>query len=358
MRFLSPFLQHAVYPALSKTSYFRWQASSPLRVVTYHGVLPEGYRTTDAFLDNTLISIAAFRSQLRLLKRHYNVIAPHRLQDWLTSDQALPERAVLLTCDDGLLNNLTVMLPILREEGLQCLFFVSGASLGHDPEMLWYVALYLMLVKARGNHEPQRWRDVQITRIPSDDGQKRICWLQLLKMLSRFSARQRREFLCEAAQWWGMDRMWKQQYVDDPLLRQRFQLLTAPQLKQLGEAGMTIGAHTVDHPVLSEQSTDLASTEIADCRQPLQHCIGQPVWAFAYPFGDPSSVGSREYQLAKAAGYECALLNVGGPVRPSSPRFALPRIHVTAEMSLPIYEAHISGFHDSLRQGFRYSARS
>jgi peptidoglycan/xylan/chitin deacetylase (PgdA/CDA1 family) len=357
MRFLSPFLQHAVYPALGKTSYFRCQASSPLRVVTYHGVLPEGYRTTDAFLDYTLISIAAFRSQLRLLKKHYNVIAPQILQDWLKSDQTLPERAVLLTCDDGLLNNLTVMLPILREEGLPCLFFVSGASLGHDPEMLWYVALYLMLLEVRGNHEPLQWNGVQIPAIPSDHGQKRSCWLQLLKTLSRFSAKQRKEFLAEAAQRWGIDQMWKRQYVDDPLLGQRFQLLSAPQVKELAEAAMTIGAHTVDHPVLSEQSTDLASTEIADCRQPLQQCTGQPVWAFAYPFGNPSSVGSREYQIAKAAGYECAFLNVGGPVLASSPRFALPRIHVTAEMSLPVYEAHISGFHDSLRQGFRYSAR-
>ena len=36
---------------------------------------------------------------------------------------------MLLTCDDGLQNTLTDMLPVLQELGLSCLFFVTGASL-------------------------------------------------------------------------------------------------------------------------------------------------------------------------------------------------------------------------------------
>ena len=357
MRFLSPILQHAVYPAMGKTEYFPSQAASPLRVVTYHGVLPEGYGSTDAFLDNTLMNIPAFRSQLRLLKRRYNVISPETFRDWLQRRQPLPERAVLLTCDDGLLNNLTVMLPILREEGLQCLFFVTGGSAGDGPEMLWYVSLYLMLMEARGSHQPLAWRGAQIPGIPADGQQKRVCWLQLLKTLSRFDGEQRGEFLGEAARWWKIDCQWKQRYLEEPLLRQRFQLLNATQLKQVAEGGMTIGAHAMSHPTLSEQSADLAFSEIAHCRQLLQQCIDRTVWAFAYPFGDPASVGNREYQLAESAGYECAFLNVGGPVAEASCRFALPRIHVTAEMSLAVYEAHVSGFHDSLQRRFRPGGR-
>jgi peptidoglycan/xylan/chitin deacetylase (PgdA/CDA1 family) len=357
MRFLSPILQQLVYAALGKTRYFPSQASSPLRVVTYHGVLPEGYRSTDAFLDNTLISVSAFRAQLRLLKKSYNVISPEIFRDWLRREQQLPERALLLTCDDGLLNNLTVMLPILQEEGLQCLFFVTGGSLGHETEMLWYVTLYLMLMKARVCQRFE-WRGTQIPEIPDDDQQKRLCWLQVLKSLSRFDAKRRTEFLEEAAQLWKIDPAWKRRNLEDALLRQRFQLLNATQLKQVAEAGMTIGAHAMSHPTLTEQSYDLASAEIAHCRQPLQQRINRPVWAFAYPFGDAASVGSREYHLAEEAGYECAFLNIGGPVVAASPRFAFPRIHVTAEMSLAVYEAHVSGFHDSLQRRFRPGGRS
>lgn len=349
MRFLSPILQRIIYPAIGATRYFQFQARSPVRVVTYHGVLPEGYRTSDGFLDNTLMSAASFRSQLNLLKKHYNVIAPGHFLDWLKNGEALPERAVLLTSDDGLLNNLTVMLPILQEAGLQCLFFITGQYFGEGHEMLWYVALYLMLMQARGNQRPLEWRGVQVQGLQSNVEQKRRCWLHLLKTLSRFDAEARAEFLSEAEGCWQVDRGWKQRYLDDPLLRQRFQLLRSSEVKQLAEAGMTIGAHTMTHPSLSQQSPDLARCEIADCRKPLQLSTGQPVWALAYPFGDPASVGDREYQLAEAAGYECAFLNANGPVLGALPRYAFPRIHVTAEMSLPVYEAHISGFHHSLQ---------
>ena len=136
-------------------------------------------------------------------------------------------------------------------------------------------------------------------------------------------------------------------------MRQRFQVLGAEDLKQLTDAGMTIGGHTLSHPMLSEQSDELARAEIRDCRLVLQRATGQPVWALAYPFGDPGSVGDREYQFAEDSDYDCAFVNVGGAINAACPRFALPRIHVTAEMSLAVYEAHVSGFHGSLQQRFR-----
>jgi len=353
MRVLSPILQRVVYPALATVGFFHWRVVSPLRVITYHGVLPDTYRSADRFLDNTLVSVESFRSQLALLKKHYNVISPERFLGWLRKAKNLPERAVLLTCDDGLLNNLTTMAPVLQEEGLQCLFFVTGGSAGNTPEMLWYMELYLMMAEVRGTHPPVDWQGTRIPAIPADRGERIACWLQLLKTLSRFDAMGRRDFLCEAARWWGLDSEWKRKFLDDPLLRQRFQLLCAPDLRRLADAGMTIGAHTMSHPVLTEQLPELARAEIADCRPLLGKCSGQPVWALAYPFGDPASVGNREYQFAESAEYQCAFLNVGGSVGEAFSRFALPRIHVTGEMSLPAYEAHSSGFHDALQRMFR-----
>jgi len=353
MRLVSPILQQVVYPALGKVGYFHARASASASVVTYHGVLPQGYQSADPFLDNTLVSITAFRSQLRLLKRHYNVISPDHFLSWLRGLEELPVRAVLLTCDDGLLNNLTTMLPMLQEEGLQCLFFVTGRASGEASAMLWYVELYLMLMAVQGDHPPFDWRRSLVPAVPADAGGRRACWLQSMKTLSCLDAEGRADLLREAARMWGLDREWKLRYQEDPLLRQRFQLLRAPELKQLADAGMSIGAHTMSHPVLSEQPAELARGEIADCQQILERCSGQPVWAIAYPFGDPASVGNRECQLAEAAGYECAFMNVGGPIGAGCSKFSLPRVHLTAEMSLPVYEAHISGFHGSLQRRFR-----
>jgi len=352
MRLLSPILEKAAYPALAKVGYFHRRASTPLRVVTYHGILPEGYKVTDSFLDNTLLSVSSFRSHLALLKKRYKVISPDHFLGWLRKEETLPACALLLTCDDGLLNNLTIMAPVLREAGLQCLFFVTAGSLGNAPDMLWYVELYLALREAQGTHPSREWRGVLIPRVPAGRHERVACWLQLMRTLSRFDAVARRDFFGEAARWWGIGPEWKKRFLDDPLLAQRFRLLSATDVRQLAGQGMTIGAHTMTHPVLAEQSGELARAEIADCRSTLQKCSGQPVWAIAYPFGDPGSVGDREYQLAKSAGYECGFMNVGGSLGEVFSAFVLPRIHVTAEMSLPVYEAHISGFHDALRRQF------
>ena len=356
MRFLSPILQRAVYPAFARMGYFRLRASSPLRVVTYHGLLPDTYRSADHFLDVTMVRVAAFRVQLALLKKHYNVISPEHFLVWLRNQQKLPERAVLLTCDDGLLNNLTTMAPVLQQEGLQCLFFVTGTSAGDSPEMSWYIELYLMLKEAKRGDQPAEWRGALIPDFPSGRQERVRCWLRLLRTLSRFDASARGDFLREASHWWGLASDWRRQLLDDPLLRQRFQLMRRPDLQQLADMGMTIGAHTMSHPILAEQSAELARDEMAECRLALQKCCGQPVWAVAYPFGDPASVGLREYQFAEAAGYECGFVNVGGALDASHSKFSFPRIHVTAEMSIAVYEAHISGFHDALQRISRRSS--
>ena len=349
MRVLSPILNQVIYPVLGKAGYFRSRASAS--VVTYHGVLPEGYAVQDSFLDNTLISIDAFRSQLRLLKSKYNVISPHLFREWLRGRKSLPERAVLLTCDDGLLNNLTVMTALLQKEDLQCLFFLTGSSVADKPAMLWYIELYLMMREARKS-APVDWRGIRVPKLPADQETRRAQWLQLTDGLSELDAVRRAEFLGEAVQWWGLDREWQKAYLHHPLLRQRFQLLDGAQQRQLVEAGMTVGAHTLSHPVLSRQSDQFARREIAESKQDLENATGRSVWAMAYPYGNPAAVGDREFRFAKEAGYSCAFMNVPGDLA-SAGKFCLPRVHVTADMSWGQFEANVSGFHHALQQRIR-----
>lgn len=358
MRVVSPILHRVIYPVLGSVGYFHSCSTPPVTVITYHGVQAAGYRSEDAFLDNSLVTEESFRSQLRLLKKHYNVISPNEFLLWLRKSQELPEKAILLTCDDGLLNHLSVMLPILQKEELRCLFFVTGSSLASAREMLWYVELYLLLMQARAQSEPLLVRGILIPKISDDPAQRRTVWLTLLKSLSQVDAATRRSFLGDVAARFGLQPSWKMRYLDDPLLQDRFQLLQLPELKQLADAGMTIGAHTLSHPVLAAQSLDLARAEIVEYRNALEQSLGREVWAIAYPFGDPDSVGAREFKLAEEAGYECAFVNVGGVLDAASARFALPRVHVTAEMSLSVYEAYVSGVHDAFRTRFRDTVSS
>ncbi len=113
---------------------------------------------------------------------------------------------------------------------------------------------------------------------------------------------------------------------------------------------MTIGAHSLSHPILAHASPDLAWREISESRSALEQALGQTIWAFAYPFGDESAVTRREMQMAEQAGFRCAFMNTGGGFGAAIDRFAVPRVHVTASMTLSEFEAHVSGFYRSLRR--------
>jgi hypothetical protein len=205
MLFLSPMLRRLIYPSLGKIGYFHYRRPATLAVVTYHGVLSPEYRGTYPFLDEPMVGVGAFRRQLQLLKSHYNVISPALFFDWLENRAELPRRAVLLTCDDGLLNNLTEMLPVLQEERLSCLFFVTGAGAGETPAMLWYVELYLLLMKSRIETVSLSTHGIRLDQPLGNDQMRRVLWWGLVKRLSRLNPEERQAFLNEAASKLGID---------------------------------------------------------------------------------------------------------------------------------------------------------
>jgi peptidoglycan/xylan/chitin deacetylase (PgdA/CDA1 family) len=130
----------------------------------------------------------------------------------------------------------------------------------------------------------------------------------------------------------------------------RHRFLSIAELTQLSEAGMSIGAHTLTHPVLSLCNQEEVRREIQQSKMDLERALGRTVWAFAYPFGDPSTMGEREKRLAREAGFACAFVNVERWDAAHSDAFALPRIHISRDTTLPEFAAHVSGIHARLRR--------
>lgn len=348
---LSPLLKKVVYPGLARTGYFgRRRLAGDLCVVTYHGVLPMGYKSNDEVLDGNLVSAEVLRSQIRELKRHYRVLREEDFLGWLNGERELPARSVLLTCDDGLQNVLSEMVPVLHEEDAWCLFFVTGASSCDRAVTLWYEELYLMMMAARPGEV--RFPDVNLTAEISDRQQRRAVWWSWVQELSRHKVVIREKFLVAFRDQAGLANDWRP--VDQTeSARRRFSLLTADELRALVQAGMSVGSHTMSHPVLARLSSESAWEEMSQSREALGRVLERPVWAIAYPFGDPASAGAREFKMAAQAGYKCAFVNFGGGFRRNFSRFAIPRVHVTADMNLGEFEAHVSGFHQSLKERFR-----
>jgi peptidoglycan/xylan/chitin deacetylase (PgdA/CDA1 family) len=344
MRLVSPFLKRVLYPSLSRAGYFRGGSADMPAIITYHGVLPPGYKSVDSDLDGNLVTTETFREQLRFLSRCFHITRPEEFRSWCETGQTLPHRSVLLTCDDGLQNCLD-MEAILQEMNLSCLFFVTGASFLQTPAMLWHEELFLLFLAAAQTFT---------LRVLSEDSsvsghqQKRRLWWNLVQKLSRFNMNERNAVIQDMRRQLHLAEGWQSKFLEESGSR-RFLLLNAAELRRLSESGMSIGAHTMSHPWLPQCSSQLAGHEISACRKVIERELRQEVWAMAYPFGSAGSVTPREIMLAKQAGFSCAFLNLEG-MATQADEFALPRVHVTRDMSLGELEAHISGFHRVLKE--------
>jgi peptidoglycan/xylan/chitin deacetylase (PgdA/CDA1 family) len=352
MRLVSPLLKRVVYPTLSTINYLHhYAARGQLSVITYHGVLPSGYEVTDLQLDGSWVTADVFRRQLRLLRSRYNVVSPAEVRLWRKGEGLLPPRAVLLTCDDGLANAVSDMLPILQEEGLRCLFFVTTRSLEEQPSMLWYEELYLTLRDLPSGAFEGTFCGVPV-KAPLDGDllQRNSFWYGMVEMLSKRSTETRLGFARELREQAGLPADWSRQYLHQS--DSRFRLLSLSEIGRLLAAGMEIGSHTLSHPKLSQLPAETAWKEIAGSRTALEKALGVPVWSIAYPFGGTDSVSTRELQMAEQAGYDCAFINFGGTFRSGTSWFGIPRVHVSLDTTVPEFEAHMSGLHEGLRRRF------
>ena len=80
--------------------------------------------------------------------------------------------------------------------------------------------------------------------------------------------------------------------------------LTWDQVRSLADDPLvTIGAHTVSHPRLSNCSEEEVHREMVESKQYIEEKVRRSVKHFCYPYGTQHDIGSREFRLAKEAGF-------------------------------------------------------
>jgi peptidoglycan/xylan/chitin deacetylase (PgdA/CDA1 family) len=110
--------------------------------------------------------------------------------------------------------------------------------------------------------------------------------------------------------------------------------LTVDEVKEIANGNfLTIGSHTVSHPILTQCKNEQSLFEINNSKQKLEDWLQKPVTSFAYPNGMYSE---REKENLKDAGYTIAFNTIPGYVTKetlNSP-FDIPRFDVLENVSL------------------------
>jgi peptidoglycan/xylan/chitin deacetylase (PgdA/CDA1 family) len=119
---------------------------------------------------------------------------------------------------------------------------------------------------------------------------------------------------------------------------------------------VTIGAHTVNHVMLAKVADRTARSEMDNSRAVIEAALGVRPEHLAYPVGDRTSAGPREFRIAAELGFKTAVTTRPGVLFPEHRQhmMALPRISLNGEyQQLRYVRVLLSGAATAMSNGFR-----
>lgn len=104
--------------------------------------------------------------------------------------------------------------------------------------------------------------------------------------------------------------------------------MTVEQLKEVDHSGLVaVGAHTINHPVLTNENDDSCAYEIGESVTALAKLLEHPVRYFAYPNGRPGiDFGEREMNYLRSNNISMAFSTELDTLSVNSNLLSIPRM--------------------------------
>jgi peptidoglycan/xylan/chitin deacetylase (PgdA/CDA1 family) len=283
----------------------RLRGGQRLLVLIYHRVLP-----APDFMYPYDPDAAEFSRQMGALAEDFTVLALGEAVSRLARG-ALPERAVAITFDDGFADNVTVALPILAAAGLSATFFVASGYLGRG--CMFNDCVIEACRRAPCGTWSTGTAEFGHVEVTGETGRRALAY-RMIAQLKYLDAGRRLE--CA-----------RQLLGSAGAAAPAGLMMSEQQVRELRAAGMEIGGHTRNHPILARLSDADAEREIAGGRADLAAITGGPIELFAYPNGEPGrDYGERDVALVRRLGLRAAVSTARGFADRRSDAFQLPRI--------------------------------
>lgn len=273
-------------------------------ILTFHRVNDDG----DPFFPS--VPAAVFEAQMVYLAGAYRVLPLEDLVERMRRG-GLPRNAVAITFDDGYRDNLTHAAPILARHGLPATIFLSTGFVG-TAEVPWFDQVAMALKKTRAVTFRAPWGPTLALASQAD----RLRAVQLtLDHFKRLGDDDLRRALDDVLTGLGV--------TDQRCFKNL--MLSWDDVHALSGLGFSIGAHTVNHPILSRVSSHRAWTEILGSRTMIESAFGRPPRAFAYPNGGPQDYTGTVQHMVREAGFTCAVTTRFGLNTPATSPWELRR---------------------------------
>jgi peptidoglycan/xylan/chitin deacetylase (PgdA/CDA1 family) len=311
-------IKGVVKKALIGSGALRWLAhrrGKSAAILMYHSVLEEPSRVTDS-LGGIVLSTRTFQSQIEMLARDFRPIDLEQAGRFVTEEGELPERAVVITFDDGYTDNYEIAMPILNRVGVPATFYVTVDCIERRtlpwPSRLRF-AFRTTQKKSWVDSTGKSWNlssaeDREKAYLSACD---QVCQMAGVTLEAEV-ARAERELQAKL-----------------PDSTAQF-MMTWDQVKGLEQKGHIVGSHTMTHPNMAFLKLDDLRRELTVSKQTMESHLGAPVRHFSYPcpalFPNWTQQTTEE---SKRAGYQTAVTTNDGVVRKRDNPLELKRVRPT-----------------------------
>lgn len=263
-------------------------------ILAYHRIGQPGQGALAS--DPQLFSATAngFVWQMAYLRAHFSILSFDEMLERHRLGEAFPSNAAIVTFDDGYRDNFDIAYPILRQFSMPATIFLTTGLIGTTDRMWWdEVASLLESTKASSISVPD------FGLLPLTTARQRSHAREMLRRhLKALSAPERLDQIEAIRDAVGNG---------NPSLSVERVHLSWDEVRAMSQYGMTFGAHTHSHPILTQVALEEAEDEIARSKQTIEDELGKPVRYFAYPNGKRGDFDHLTRELLIQSGFEAAV---------------------------------------------------
>lgn len=272
-----------------------------------------------------------FKEQIEWMSKNYRFVTIEDIIGCYETGESLPSNAMLLTFDDGYIDNFTYCLPILKKYHIQGVFYIPGKTFT-EKKLLDVNKIHFILACA---NQEELYQDL-ITAIIENQEQYQLQSVEALYQKYAVKSRWDKEqtvFIKRMLQTALPEELRNkisselfEKYVGIEESKFAEELyMNKDQIKYMRDSGMYIGLHGYDHYWLANLSYEKMKEDINKALIAMEGIVDKNNWILNYPYG---SYNDEVISYIEQAGCKLSMTTEVGVVdTEKNSRFLLPRLN-------------------------------
>ncbi len=271
-----------------------------------------------------------FEREMAYVGENFNVIDLDALQAYLFENKSLPERPMLITFDDGYLDNYQNAFPVLKKYGFPAVIFLVTSRMENPTRLWWDECGYCFRFTEKTSAMLPLIGEQELST-PEERKRAREQLMRQLKLIPEEAKQEAMQQMREAL---------------DIESDSECLFMSWDQVRELVANGVSCQPHTINHPIMTRISLEEQKRQLAESRARLRDETGLKADAFAFPNGSPADYSAETLQALRDTGYTTAFTLSPGPIPSEEARrypLQIRRVYLGHKDTFEIFAVKVMG---------------